>query len=165
MPRLAVGTVVLVCPLRPRSLDLRRQRMIRVPKKPKPAPATGPGLAVCHGCCCARDDAKRRSPADFARLERLRAATTDADGRVTVIDCLGPCEHSDVVVVRPSPAGRAEGGRPVWLGWVGDYEIDLICEWLAEGGPGVADQPALLDLNVFKPPRGYRDDLDHTVSG
>ena len=32
-----------------------------------------------------------------------------------VTDCLDACEHSNVMILSPTAAGRQAGGRPVWL--------------------------------------------------
>jgi (2Fe-2S) ferredoxin len=80
--------------------------------------------------------------------------------RVRVTDCLDACDHANVVVVQPSAAGRAAGGRPVWLGLVNDADAtgDIVA-WVGDGGPGVADPPAVLDLYVFTPSRRVREAL------
>jgi hypothetical protein len=74
-----------------------------------------------------------------------------------VAECLGPCDRADVVVVSPSAAGRAAGGRPVWLGHVLDEAaIDDIVSWADAGGPGVAEAPEILSLYRFAPFRRTR---------
>ncbi|SDH93220.1 hypothetical protein SAMN05421505_12723 [Sinosporangium album] len=84
--------------------------------------------------------------------EQVRRLAEVADVRVT--DCLGVCEQANVVVVRPSPAGRAAGGRPVWLGLVNQADAaDDIAEWVCAGGPGLAEIPVILTLYVMSPPR------------
>lgn len=50
------------------------------------------------------------------------------------------------------PAGRRAGGRPVWLGLVDDYALDLLQDWLHRGGPGLAALPDLLALQQFPRP-------------
>lgn len=111
-------------------------------------------LTVCHGCCCARTPDGRRDPEAVARLAALRREVT-----VTVADCLGPCDEKDVMVVRPSAAGRRAGGRPVWLAWTGDDDTTAaVLDWVRAGGPGLVDVPAPLEGNVFTPARRYRDD-------
>ena len=74
-------------------------------------------------------------------------------------DCLGPCEQSNVIVVRPSMAGRRRGGRPVWLGLVrDDGALDLLESWVSAGGPGVAPLPDPLSLHVIDAPKPARSD-------
>ncbi|MDF2977272.1 MAG: hypothetical protein K0S40_2000 [Actinomycetospora sp.] len=115
----------------------------------------GPTLTVCRGCCCGT--ASKHPDVDHrAQLERFRAA-----GRVRVSDCLDACAYSNVVVVSPSPAGRAAGARPVWLFGVLDAETeDELTAWVAAGGPGVAEPPGMLDLRIFTPSRRVRAAVD-----
>ncbi|WP_235432205.1 (2Fe-2S) ferredoxin domain-containing protein [Nocardiopsis sp. RV163] len=82
-----------------------------------------------------------------AQLARLRAID-DHSGRsvpVRTSKCLGICFQANVVVVQPSSAGRAAGGRPVWLGEVTeDKLVEAVDDWIFEGGPGIAPLPAVL---------------------
>ncbi len=69
-------------------------------------------------------------------------------------DCLDACAQSNVIVVRPSTRGRAQGGRPVWFGWALDDDgLDLITGYALAGGPGIAELPTTLDLQRIAPPR------------
>jgi hypothetical protein len=89
-------------------------------------------------------------------LARLRTALAGV-AQVRVSDCLDACERSNVIVVSPSTKGRQAGARPMWLGFVLDDDaIDDLSGWIRAGGPGVADQPATLDLYAFNPSRGVR---------
>lgn len=82
-------------------------------------------------------------------------------GRVRATGCLDACEHANVIVVQPSPAGRAAGGRPVCLGLVNDTEAAAdIAAWIAAGGPGLADPPGVLDLYEFSPSRRVRQAVE-----
>ncbi|GGY12213.1 (2Fe-2S) ferredoxin domain-containing protein [Streptomyces minutiscleroticus] len=111
-------------------------------------------VTVCRGCCCGTG--KVPGPDHAARPARLRRAVGDL-ALVRVTDCLGACEHADVVVVQPSSAGRAAGGRPVWLGLVDDTDaVDDIAAWVSEGGPGITGPPGVLDLYAFTPSRRVR---------
>ncbi|NJC66211.1 (2Fe-2S) ferredoxin domain-containing protein [Planosporangium flavigriseum] len=111
-------------------------------------------MVVCRGCCCG--SAGKHPDVDhaarLARLERF-AAEHPAAASVRTSECLGPCEHADVVVVRPSPAGRARGGRPVWFGLVDDYALDRLIAWVVAGGPGLAPVPDVLLLHGISRPR------------
>lgn len=81
-------------------------------------------------------------------------------GRVRAVKCLDVCTQSNVVVVGPSGEGRAAGGRPVWLGFVlADDMIDEIAAWVHAGGPGLADPPGLLDLQLISVSRRVREGL------
>jgi hypothetical protein len=67
----------------------------------------------------------------------------------------------NVVVVSPSPAGRAAGGRPLWvLGVLDAATEDEVTAWVRAGGPGIADPPGMLDLRVFQPARRVRAGVD-----
>jgi predicted metal-binding protein len=115
-------------------------------------------LVVCRGCCCGNP---RKYPGtDHAwQLERLRAGAAACGGRFQfrTTDCLGPCDQANVIVVQPSAAGRRAGGRATWIGFAMDDDCteDLL-RWAEEGGPGVADPPATLELQFVRPPREAR---------
>ncbi|OKJ08369.1 hypothetical protein AMK19_19430 [Kitasatospora sp. CB01950] len=112
-------------------------------------------VTVCRGCCCG-SAAKHPGVDHGEQVARLRAAVGDA-GRVRVSECLDACGHSNVVVVNPSPRGRENGARPVWLGWVlGEDMVTEIAEWVRAGGPGVAEAPATLELQEFDLRKGAR---------
>lgn len=112
------------------------------------------GVVLCRGCCCgdARRDPDTDHAAQLTWLRRL--ADTSPDGvAVRTSDCLGPCAHANVLVVRPSPAGRRRGGRPVWFAFVGDARLlELVQRWLGAGGPGLAAVPDELELHVVAAP-------------
>ncbi|WP_221357884.1 (2Fe-2S) ferredoxin domain-containing protein [Streptomyces beigongshangae] len=109
---------------------------------------------MCRGCCCGTPKVPGLDHA--AQLRDLRQAL-DGRAAVRVTDCLDACEHANVVVVQPSPAGRAAGGRPVWLGLVNDPDATAdITSWIEQGGPGLADPPGVLDLYGFTPSRRVR---------
>ncbi|MQY08446.1 (2Fe-2S) ferredoxin domain-containing protein [Actinomadura macrotermitis] len=107
-------------------------------------------ITVCRDCCCGGPkvtgvdhDAQR------ARLAQVAP--------VRISGCLDVCEKANVIVVQPSAAGRAAGGRPVWLGLVNDDEAaEDIAGWVRAGGPGVAPMPAILELYAFSPSRRVR---------
>ncbi len=82
-----------------------------------------------------------------AQLARL-----GEEAPVRVSECLDVCDQANVIVVQPSAAGRAAGGRPVWLGLVNDPDAtEDIVTWVRAGGPGVAPLPDILDLYAFSP--------------
>ncbi|SDO77310.1 hypothetical protein SAMN05660199_02569 [Klenkia soli] len=117
---------------------------------------SGPTLTVCRGCCCGRVE-KHPGTDHRAQLTALQRGTA----RVRVVDCLDACERSNVVVVSPSPAGRAAGARPVWLGGVLDEETTAdVLRWVADGGPGIAEPPDFLDLQIFSPSRRVRAEAE-----
>ncbi|MET7289934.1 (2Fe-2S) ferredoxin domain-containing protein [Streptomyces sp. NPDC005573] len=104
-------------------------------------------VVVCRDCCCGT--AKVTGVDHAAQTARLRAETP-----VRVSACLDACDQANVIVVQPSSAGRAAGGRPVWLGLVNDPEATQdVIDWVHEGGPGVAALPEILALYAVAPPR------------
>lgn len=111
-------------------------------------------LVVCRGCCCG--DARKNPGVDHAgQLARLRSAAADSGGRLAVrtSDCLGPCAQANVVVVQPSTEGRRRGGRAAWIGFTVDDDcLDDILAWTAAGGPGIAEPPPTLTLQMIDPP-------------
>ena len=125
-------------------------------------------VVVCRGCCCG--DARKlpqsrlRSTGgtpigtDHAwQLELLRAGAAEHGFQVRTTDCLGPCDQANVIVVRPSAAGRRAGGRAAWIGFVTDDEgTEEVVRWAAAGGPGVAEPPLTLELQFIEPPREAR---------
>ncbi|MFE9450157.1 (2Fe-2S) ferredoxin domain-containing protein [Streptomyces sp. NPDC006739] len=115
-------------------------------------------VTVCRGCCCGT--AKIPGVDHAAQLAGLRGAL-EGTARVRVTDCLSACEHANVIVVQPSAAGRAAGGRPVWLGLVNDPDAaDDIATWVRSGGPGLAEPPGVLDLYAFAPSRRIRQAVE-----
>ncbi|MFF8592899.1 (2Fe-2S) ferredoxin domain-containing protein [Streptomyces sp. NPDC015220] len=115
-------------------------------------------VTVCRGCCCGT--AKIPGLDHAAQLDQLRSALAQI-AQVRVTGCLDACEHANVIVIQPSAAGRAAGGRPVWLGLVNDTDAaDDIAAWVEAGGPGLADPPDVLDLYAFSPSRRIRQAVE-----
>ena len=113
-------------------------------------------ITVCRGCCCGNVGEHPAVDA-AAHLDQLTAGLAGR-ARLRITDCLDVCDRSNVIVVSPSPAGRAAGARPLWLGRVLDAEaMDDIVAWAAAGGPGIGDPPATLDLYAFAPSRRVRE--------
>jgi (2Fe-2S) ferredoxin len=128
----------------------------------KAAPATAGAahctVTVCRGCCCGTEKIPGLDHA--GQLAQLRQALPGT-AHVRVTGCLDACEHANVIVVQPSAAGRTAGGRPVWLGLVNDPDAAAdIASWIAAGGPGLADPPAVLDLYAFTPSRRIRAQIE-----
>ncbi|MBP2052893.1 (2Fe-2S) ferredoxin [Streptomyces griseochromogenes] len=121
------------------------------------APAQGEprcSVTVCRGCCCGT--AKIPGVDHATQLNTLKAELS-AVARIWAVNCLDTCEQANVIVVQPSSAGRAAGGRPVWLGLVNDPDATAdIAQWVRSGGPGLADPPDILDLYEFAPSRRVR---------
>ena len=108
------------------------------------SPATAvtsiPGLTVCSLCAGETlGETDTTSGGQLARLRRLGAAGV---ARLTLSECLDECGRGDVVVARPSAAGREAAGRPVWFERLaGDEPTARLRQWLQIGGPGVEDVP------------------------
>ena len=68
-------------------------------------------------------------------------------------ECLGPCDHANVLVVYPAPTARAAGSRPIWLGRLDHHHLESLTSWIAAGGPGLATLPPDLHPLVL-PGRG-----------
>ena len=102
-----------------------------------------PALTACS--LCAGETLGESDPHPGGQLDRLQRL---ADGGVTglaLVECLDRCERGDVVVARPSTAGRRAGGRSVWFERLaGDDATEELAAWLADGGPGRAPVPAAL---------------------
>lgn len=120
--------------------------------------AARPTVTVCRGCCCGTPKVPHLDhEAQLADLRTSLAGVT----MVRRTDCLDACERANVVVIQPSAEGRQAGGRPVWLGQVNDPDAATdITTWVKNGGPGLADPPAILDLYTFTPSRRVRHELD-----
>lgn len=79
------------------------------------------------------------------------------DVQTRSIECFDVCEGDSVAVVQPTAAGRRAGGRPVWLRDTHDPDVvDALAEWIGAGGPGIADEPDLVAIHAFTPPRRVR---------
>lgn len=114
-----------------------------------------PAIIVCRGCCCGTR-AKHPGIDHAGQLHQLRDEAAGV-AQIRTSRCLDACEQSNIVVVAPSSAGRAAGAQAVWLQHVLDEEaITDITTWVRDGGPGVLDPPANLDLYTFKPSRRVR---------
>jgi len=61
-----------------------------------------------------------------------------------VVDCVGECSRSNVVIVRPAGASSAR----TWIGGVLDDEVvQTLCEWIATGA--TAPRPPDIATRVF----------------
>jgi (2Fe-2S) ferredoxin len=107
-------------------------------------------VRACRDCCCG-SEAKHPGVDHDGLLARLETGTR---GRARVLRsaCLLACDESNVVVVSPSPIGRSQGGRAVWLRRVLDAAaVDAVALWVRRGGPGVVPPPDELAASVFAP--------------
>ncbi|MFD7658402.1 hypothetical protein ACFV4N_30885 [Actinosynnema sp. NPDC059797] len=110
-----------------------------------------PRVTLCRACCCGTNP--KHSEADHDRRLRVLQEARDGPVEVRQSDCLGICDHSDVLVVHPSPAARAAGAKPVWLGRVQDEAaLEGVVGWLCSGGPGLAPPPPSVRDRRITPP-------------
>lgn len=134
---------------------MSRSKKATTRRGPDQAKSTGCVVTLCRGCCCGTL-AKHPDFDHAGQLAQLRAGVVGC-ARVRVSDCLDACEHSNVIVITPSPAGRQAGARPVWLGEVLEQDTTAdVAAWIAAGGPGLADPPDALNPHVFQPSRRVR---------
>lgn len=105
-------------------------------------------VIVCRGCCCG-SDGKHPTTDHEGQVRALADAVRPGGGRIWEVDCLGPCERSNVVVVRTRTGGRR---------WFGDVlataDTEALAGWIAAGAPDRV--PARLSARRFDPdePRG-----------
>jgi hypothetical protein len=83
-------------------------------------------VLVCRGCCCGTD--KHPDVDHDGQLAQLEAA----GARCHVVDCLGPCDRSNVVVVRRDEARW-------WFGEV--FDAGPLAAWVAQGAAGEPPLP------------------------
>lgn len=119
---------------------------------------TAPQVVVCRGCCCG--SAGKHPGLDHAgQRQALSDAVADV-GTVRVLDCLGYCGHSNVVVVR---TGRA-GSPPIWIGHLlGPERTEVLASWLRLGCPG--SLPPALEHLVFSPKAALADPVASRDAG
>ena len=109
-------------------------------------------VVLCRGCCCGTE--RKHPDVDHAlQGALLRQAAESTGGTLRRTDCLGPCERSNVVVVRP------EGARPVWFGRVLDEGATAaLVAWVAGGAQG--RPPAAVASHRFHPGRDREEGLE-----
>lgn len=106
---------------------------VPVPRRSASAGRAGrrrrPRALVCRGCCCGNPT--RRPWVDHdAHLEQIRSACERGNVHVRTVGCLGECQASNLVVVKP------ETGQPLWIGQINDDDsLGMLCAWLASGAP------------------------------
>lgn len=99
-----------------------------------------PGITACS--LCAGETLGEDDPLEGGQLERLRRIERFRVARLTLSECLDECDRGDVVVARPSPLGRSARVAPLWFERLaGDDLTEQFSDWLARGGPGLADLP------------------------
>ena len=93
-------------------------------------------VLICRGCCCGTE---RKHP-EVDHDGQIVAISARA--RARVVDCVGECAHSNVVIV------HSGDGPSVWLGGINNPAItSALCEWLGAGAP--QPPPQVLQSRVF----------------
>ncbi len=130
-------------------------------KKKRIAPAVHDRRDVTVVVCRGGDCGSRRKHPQVDHLAQLRMIRAQASVEVLTSKCLDACDYSNVVVVLPGEAGRDSAGAPVWIGTVNDPETtrDLV-QWANQGGPGLAEEPVLVQIQKFVPTRMSRHELE-----
>jgi len=111
-------------------------------------------VLVCRGCCCGTAGKHPDVPhgEHLRRINDAIATLSEPRSRVRVTDCLGPCRHSNVVVVRPHRRGRPGDRDAVWLGeMLTQAAIDTLTAWIRAGGPSRCRLPPSLEAHMFDP--------------
>lgn len=99
---------------------------------------------MCRGCCCGTLGKHPDTDHDGQLVMLRELAATLPGARLSVLGCMGLCQYSNLVVVRP-----ASGAGLVWLGGMLDAQvIEELCQWLRSGGL-VADMPMGLAAHVM----------------
>ena len=96
----------------------------------------GPRVLLCHGCCCG---SPWKNP-EINHAEQIVEISSVA--RTRVVDCVGECSQSIVVIVRPGD------GSSIWFGGIDTPALtSVLREWLAVGAP--QPMPPVLQSKVF----------------
>jgi predicted metal-binding protein len=105
-------------------------------------------MLVCRGCCCGTT--RKHPELDHgAQLARLREAAAAGGAKVIATDCLGPCDRSNVVVLR-GPA--ADGCATVWIAQLlEDEATDLLAAFLRAPDARLDALPEPLRARCFAP--------------
>lgn len=108
-----------------------------------------PGITACS--LCVGETLGEGDLVEGSQLERLRRIELSRVARLALSECLDECDRGDVVVARPSPQGRQARVAPVWFERLaGDDLTEQLSDWLARGGPGLAELPPELGARVIQ---------------
>lgn len=103
-------------------------------------------VVLCRGCCCGT---QRKHP-DFDHALQgleLREAAEKTGGKLRYSNCLGPCEHSNVAVVK-QPEKQA-----LWFGGLLSTDLtDELARWIT--GQGTLPLPDSLKAQRIPAGRG-----------
>ncbi|WP_395156122.1 hypothetical protein [Ilumatobacter sp.] len=112
-------------------------------------------MLVCRGCCCGTD--KHDDVDHVAQVDRLQVAVAGRRrAKLYTTNCLGPCERSNVVVVR-------SGSERIWFGDVLDTAVTAaLADWVEAGAPPLL--PERLAERRFVPDDENHEDVDDLAS-
>lgn len=112
-------------------------------------------ILVCRGCCCGTE--KHDDVDHDAQVDRLQAAVAGRRrAKLYTTNCLGPCERSNVVVVR-------SGSERMWFGDVLDTAVTAaLADWVQAGAPPLL--PERLAERRFTPDDESHEDVDDLAS-
>lgn len=112
-------------------------------------------ILVCRGCCCGTE--KHDDVDHDAQVDRLQAAVAGRRrAKLHTTNCLGPCERSNVVVVR-------SGSERIWFGDVLDTTVTAaLADWVEAGAPPLL--PERLAERRFVPDDERHEDVDDLAS-
>ena len=112
-------------------------------------------ILVCRGCCCGTE--KHDDVDHDAQVDRLQAAVAGRRrAKLYTTNCLGPCERSNVVVVR-------SGSERIWFGDVLDAtSTAALADWVEAGAPPFL--PDRLAELRFVPDDESHEDVDDLAS-
>ena len=96
----------------------------------------GPRVLVCRGCCCGTTE-KHPELDHEAQVEIISAVAP-----TRIMDCVGECANSNVIIVRPKPA------ELVWFGGMTSPALtEALCRWIEDGAP--QPMPPILEDHAF----------------
>ena len=127
-----------------------------------PTSCTRPLVVVCRGGDCGN----RTKHPGFDHVGQLRELRTSLQPAADVVtsSCLDACDSSNVIVVVPGQPARTAGGEPAWIGQANDLDTTRdIVDWVAAGGPALAEEPPMVAINQFRPSRLNRHELDEAI--
>jgi len=103
-------------------------------------------LIFCEGCCCGRTDrGKPELPVKLLK-EVWRTERLNASVQLTISECLGPCDLTNVTLVLTATGST-------WLGGLaGDAAYDELIEWarLCHSAGEVQALPARFEAHRFE---------------
>src|SRR5690242_1977850 len=100
-------------------------------------------VLVCRGCCCGNPEKHPQVDHDGQRDRVANALRAEPSARLATTECLGPCERSNVMVVRSGSVRR-------WFGdLLADADIEALIGWVLAGAPPTV--PVRLAARQFDP--------------